>query len=188
MKTCEKRVSEWANRTLHEGLVILDTETTGLDSSAEIIQIALVNMDGECLFSSYVRPTTPIDEDDEAFFINNISQAMVENAPAFPAIHPELVKHLSGKTVLAYNADFDRRMLEQDCQRHKLPIPSVCRWSCLLNAFSAYRDEYTRGGKLKRHSLTNACAYMGIPAPDHTATGDASAILSLLKSLVRGEE
>ncbi|WP_370656558.1 3'-5' exonuclease, partial [Klebsiella pneumoniae] len=41
--------------------VFLDTETTGLDDHAELVEIAVVNEDGCVLFESFCRPTVPVD-------------------------------------------------------------------------------------------------------------------------------
>ena len=41
--------------------VFLDTETTGLDDDAELVEIAVVDATGAVLFESYCRPTVPVD-------------------------------------------------------------------------------------------------------------------------------
>src|SRR6266511_2362154 len=52
----------WARGVLSDwsAVIILDTETTGLDLSAEIVQISLITIDGASLFDSLVKPTQPI--------------------------------------------------------------------------------------------------------------------------------
>ena len=52
-----------AQKVLQAQPVYLDTETTGLDSKAEIVEISIVDHDDTLLFESLVRPTRPIPPD-----------------------------------------------------------------------------------------------------------------------------
>jgi DNA polymerase-3 subunit epsilon len=54
-----------------EKYVILDTETTGLESNAEIIEIAIINIDEHILFNSLIKPENPVPAD--AFDVHGIS-------------------------------------------------------------------------------------------------------------------
>ncbi|MEZ4497878.1 MAG: exonuclease domain-containing protein [Thermomicrobiales bacterium] len=55
------RAIAWARSVVSDSRVIyLDTETTGLDRTAEIIDIALVTNDGAVLFNTLVKPVRPI--------------------------------------------------------------------------------------------------------------------------------
>ncbi len=49
--------------------LILDTETTGL-SNPEVIQIAIINLDGDILLDSLIKPTIPIESEAIAFTDN----------------------------------------------------------------------------------------------------------------------
>ena len=40
--------------------VVLDTETTGLDSRAEIVEISIIDKHGNTLFDSLIKPKNPI--------------------------------------------------------------------------------------------------------------------------------
>ena len=59
--------------------IFLDTETTGLDPRAEIVEIALIDHDGAVLLESLVKPTRPIPQD--ATRIHRITDGMVADAP-----------------------------------------------------------------------------------------------------------
>jgi hypothetical protein len=51
----------WARRVVEEGeALILDTETTGLEAHDEVIQLAIVDMRGNVILQSLVRPTVPV--------------------------------------------------------------------------------------------------------------------------------
>lgn len=69
-------------------VIFLDTETTGLDPETdEILQISVVNNNGEILLNSYIRPEHKT-EWTAAEAINHISPQMVKNAPVISDIVP----------------------------------------------------------------------------------------------------
>ena len=65
-------------------LVFLDTETTGLDDTAEVIEIAIVDAAGAVIFESYCRPTVPVDPGAQA--VHGIGPEKLATAPAWPEI------------------------------------------------------------------------------------------------------
>jgi DNA polymerase III epsilon subunit-like protein len=51
----------WAQAALVDNrAVILDTETTGLDNQAQVIEIAVIDLVGITLFDTLIRPTIPV--------------------------------------------------------------------------------------------------------------------------------
>lgn len=96
--------------------VILDTETTGLGSTDVVIQIGVTDHRGVTLVDTLVRPAVAIGSGAQA--VHGISAEAVAGARDFPTVLPELVRAIAGKTVVAYNAPFDRRLLDQTAVRH----------------------------------------------------------------------
>jgi DNA polymerase-3 subunit epsilon len=96
--------------------VFLDTETTGLDPNAEIIEISVVDHDGSVLFDSLVKPVRPIPLD--AVRIHGITDEMVEDARLWPEVWPAVETVLHGRYIGIYNADFDLKMMRQSHRRH----------------------------------------------------------------------
>ena len=90
----------WARGVLSDwsAVIILDTETTGLDLSAEIVQISLITIDGASLFDSLVKPTQLIPP--EATAIHHITDLDVAQAPSFDMIYDRLKALLEGKRVV----------------------------------------------------------------------------------------
>lgn len=88
---------EWARRVLAEKgrHVILDTETTGLELEDQVIQLAIIDLAGNELFNSLLRPTVPVS--DGAFAVHLISSEQLLSAPALPDVLPRLYVGLDGK-------------------------------------------------------------------------------------------
>ncbi len=64
---------------LHDQALFLDTETTGLDDQAEIVEIAIADHTGQPVFESLVKPVVPITPHLTA--IHGIDNDMVADAP-----------------------------------------------------------------------------------------------------------
>jgi DNA polymerase III subunit epsilon len=153
--------------------VILDTETTGLDRMAEIVEVSIIASDGHVLFDTLVRPLNPIPA--TATAIHHISDGMVAAAPRFPEVYSELIELLQGRVVVTYNAAFDRGVLRQAQQLYELPaIPSI-RWSCAMQQYARYRGEW--------NAARRAYRWKHLETGDHTALGDCRATLRLIQHM-----
>lgn len=95
----------------NDRVVIVDTESTGLDEHAEIIEIAIINRAGEVLLNSLVTPSRPIPADTIA--IHGITDDDVRDAPTWADVQLRVVNILTDSLFLAWNAPFDMRMLLQ---------------------------------------------------------------------------
>lgn len=84
----KKQLANYANRILAKNPVFLDTETTGLGCSDEIVELSVIDARGDVLIDTLIKPVQPISPDAEA--IHGISNEMVRNAPAFAQVWPSL--------------------------------------------------------------------------------------------------
>jgi DNA polymerase III subunit epsilon len=168
---------KWARTRLSEDAVILDTETTGL-YSAEVIQISVIDMQGQILLDSLVKPIKPIPADATA--IHGITDAMVADAPAWPAVFPHLVDVLKDRTVITYNADFDYGVIADSCIYNKLLTDDLPDgWRCAMLIYACYIGEwsdYHKGWKWQR-----------LPGGDHSALGDCQATLRLIREMAEAK-
>ena len=96
-------------------IIILDTETTGLDHKTEkLIEIAAVKMhNGEIIdtFTSLVNPQKHIRH--SSFLIHNISQEMVEDAPNIEDVLPKFLEFVGDLSYVAHNAIFDYSFINE---------------------------------------------------------------------------
>lgn len=131
-------VVELCRRLLENRPLFIDTETTGVDRSAEIVECAVVNVDGDVLLDSLVKPVEPMSAPSAA--IHGISAMELSLAPTWPRVWNDL--HLIFRDVVsigAFNAPFDRRMLRQSNERHSISAslePHSDAWFCLMHHFS----------------------------------------------------
>jgi DNA polymerase-3 subunit epsilon len=156
--------------------VVVDTETTGIHPTAEIVDIAIVAPDGKVCFESLVRPRRPIPR--EVTAIHHITDAMVAHAPTFPQIYFELERHLRGRNIVVYNAQFDRARLQYALQSYRLPALGERGWECAMQRYSAY----TGAWNIRRR----AYRWQRLPGAGHRARGDCHATLALLARIARG--
>jgi len=96
-------------------LIVLDTETTGLDYKTEkLIEIAAVKLiDGEVTetFSSLVNPEKAIRH--SSFLIHNISEEMVQDAPSIAEVLPRFMEFVGDHAYVAHNAIFDYSFINE---------------------------------------------------------------------------
>lgn len=126
--------------------LFLDTETTGLDSRAEVCQIAIVDYNGEVLLDTLVKPTVPIPPDATA--IHHITNAHVASAPAFAELWAQFAAIIDGRHVVIYNADYDVRVLRQSARANGLQFEPRAQFHCAMLAYAEFHGEWDdyRGG------------------------------------------
>ena len=170
----------WARSLLRSGdeWVVLDTETTGLDPSAEAVQIAVLSLAGEVLLDTLVRPSGPIPWG--ASRVHGITDAHVASAPTYAELHSEVTRLLERRSVVAYNASFDERILRQTAARHGLRAPRA-RWECAMRQYARWRNEWDERKQDYRWHKLPALALPGAEA--HTASGDCRATLHVLRRM-----
>jgi DNA polymerase III subunit epsilon len=168
----------WAQQLLRsDDWVVLDTETTGLDTkTAEIVEIAVIDKTGKALFDKRVKPRMPISPD--ATRVHGITDEDVASTPALDEIWPQIMSVLSGKRVIIFNAAYDSDILRCSADRHKLLLMPF-KPACALNMYRSFRALDNRGVS-RGNSLEEACRRHGIKAGGHSAVGDCQATLALL--------
>ena len=117
--------------------IYVDVETTGIDWDDEVIEIAVLDEDGQVLLDSLIRPTSRTSISKEAKKTHKISKRMLKKEPTWETIYPLLKELLEGKVIRTYNADFDKRLLEQTCKAWDLPI-FTNQFVCIMKAYSIH--------------------------------------------------
>ncbi len=176
---------QWAQRLLDRSpradWAILDTETTGLDGMAEVVQIGVISPSGQTLLDTLVRPTRPIPPD--AVRIHGITDAICAAAPAYPLVHPQLEQVLSAKTVVCYNAKYDARLLRQTALMHRTNALAAL-WDCAMERYAQYVGHWSdRYGHFQFQPLPRrgAARYA-----HHQALNDCRATLDLIHAMAAG--
>jgi len=95
-------------------LLYFDTETTGLDPAARLVQLAHKSSKTGQIVNEYFKPPTPISYG--AMAIHHVTEKMVEDKPAFEggAAQAELVELLKDHIPVAHNASFDIQILNNE--------------------------------------------------------------------------
>lgn len=173
-------VKLWATERVGDSRTIyLDTETTGVDEQSEVIELSILDYRGERLFSQRFKPSRPLTED--AIRIHGITNEMLANEKPFSSYWDEITHLMDNKVVIAYNADYDRRLLIQTAQRFGLtPPPSYTRpdWHCAMIAFTIYQNSG------KWYKLADASNRLGLGNFNaHSAGGDTEATYEVVHAL-----
>lgn len=77
----KQHAAELARFWLHDNAVIIDTETTGLTDTDEIVEISVINCHGTTLLDTLIRPSSEINPAAQA--VHGITLAETADAPTF---------------------------------------------------------------------------------------------------------
>jgi DNA polymerase-3 subunit epsilon len=174
-----------ARRILQSNPLFFDTETTGLDSGAEIVEIGVVDVDGQSVLESLVRPCRRIPSGATA--VHGISDDMVLDAPTWVEIWPQLKRLLADRRVGIFNADFDLRMMRQSHEQHGLTWEAMGGSAfCVMKMYARFYGELRSQGNFKWQSLQKAGQQCGISLPNsHRAADDARLACAVFRHMAR---
>lgn len=97
---------------------VIDTETTGMDKHDQIIELSATRLQGGKVTGAKTwrcKPTVPINPDAER--IHGISIEQLDDCPPFEDILTDFIEFIEDAILVAHNAPFDQRMLQQDLDR-----------------------------------------------------------------------
>ncbi|MFC4322684.1 ATP-dependent DNA helicase DinG [Litchfieldia salsa] len=139
---------------MNNRFVVIDIETTGNSPKKgdRIIQFAaVVIIDGEIVerFSSFINPNRKIPTFIEQ--LTGISNEIVEHAPDFKMIAPEIVSMLEDSYFVAHNVPFDLSFLQTELENHGFPtfsgptIDTVELSRIMMPTIDSYKLSYLAG-------------------------------------------
>jgi DNA polymerase-3 subunit epsilon len=166
--------------------IFFDTETTGLNDDDEIVELAITDEQGNTLYSQRFKPAKSMSTG--ASRITGITDDMLVDMPTFADEFNKIKLVFSqGDQVIAYNTEFDIRLLCQTCEKYDLSTQWIYHMStrCAMLMYSNYAyDWYDPEIKSKRYKLTDACERMQIRVQNaHSAVGDCIMTANLVKAM-----
>lgn len=171
-----------------KNFVVFDTEATGVKRPAEIIDLGMYDAGGNTLCDMLLKPKVPITP-----FITNlthITNDMCKDAPTWPDVKDVLLTAMRGKTVVTYNAKFDRHMMHCSDEMWGLPQTDYhadITWLCAMEAYAPHHgdwDDYY--GSYRWVSLLDAMHEQRLPVIEaHRARADAYMTWALIAFMVK---
>lgn len=170
-------------------LIVLDTETTGLNprSGDRIIEVGCVELVNRRLtgnnFHSYVNPQR--DSEEGALAVHGLTTEFLSDKPKFADIAAELRDYISGAEVIIHNAPFDLGFLDEEFKR--LGYPRFIEHVGKVTDTLVQAKEMHPG---KRNSLDALCDRYGISNAHralHGALLDAELLAEVYLAMTRGQ-
>lgn len=173
--------SEEAKRWFERGFNVLDTETTGLDDDAQILELAIIDHDGNVLHDARYKPSVPIS--DGAYRVHGIGELDLFDKPRIAEDVEVLKTIMLEKPLVIFNRQYDTGLLYQSLEAFGVDtgfienIKSRCAMMLSAKAYGATN----RYGSI---SLHNAAIKAGVINPAaHNALGDCITTLAVLRHI-----
>jgi DNA polymerase III epsilon subunit family exonuclease len=130
----------------------LDVETTGLSPrTARVCEVAAISFRGAdrvATLAELINPGMPIPA--EVSKIHGITDAMVQDSPAFGGVAPRLLAMLEGSVIVAHNSEFDLGFLRMEFERVGLKFPKLPVLDTLLIARKHWKFQSNRLGNIAK--------------------------------------
>ncbi len=170
----EKLAQQLATNTT---FVAFDTETTGLSATKDrIVEIALTKFKNGKITSTnswLINPGMPIPKGAQR--VHGISDEMVKEKPPCEEILPKISRFVGNAVLVAHNARFDLRFLENEYKRASLAPPeNIC-----MDTLKLSRKWFPES---KSHSLKKLLEHLDVK-PDkkfHRALADSQYIVNVM--------
>ena len=145
--------------------IVLDTETTGLETAQDhrIIEIGCVELINRKLtgnhYHQYINPGRQVDEG--AIEVHGITDEFLKDKPAFAAIYSDFLSFLDGAELIIHNAPFDVGFINHEFSKlagKVKPLESACK---IIDTLAVARQKHP-GQKnnldalCKRYSVDNS--------------------------------
>lgn len=167
---------------LSDNVVFLDTETTGLTNTDEVIEIGITGVNGEKLYHETFKPDC--ESNTFATAKNKLPDWMLEISPKFKNCWGEILSILRNKKVYIYNSNFDVRLISQTLVKQGVNENtdiSIIDDICVIDA-QAISEKFFGSNKKINQQLAADSLGLTIHEP-HSALGDASMLCVLINEL-----
>ena len=138
-------------------MVVLDTETTGLEPSAghRIIEIGCIELVDRQLtdrsFHQYVQPERKVDA--EAVRVHGISDEFLKDKPPFAEVAEAFLEFVRGAELIIHNAPFDVGFINHEFSLLKLAIGKIEQYCTVTDSLVMARKKHPG----QRNSLDALC-------------------------------
>jgi DNA polymerase-3 subunit epsilon len=149
-------------RTYTNRIVVLDTETTGLNPQEghRIIEIGCVELVKRRLtgkrFHVYINPDRIIDEG--AIAVHGITNQFLDDKPHFEQIVEDFIAFIKGAELVIHNAPFDVGFINHELSRLNNKAGTVADYSEVFDTLAYARKKHPG----QRNSLDALCKRYGI--------------------------
>jgi len=158
-------------------LTFLDFETTGIDARGgeRVCEVGILRCFGlqiEKEYSSLVNPQKHISAGASA--VNGITDDMVNGAPCFSSIAPELLSLMENSIIVCHNAPFDLSFLCSELLNNNMPMIE----NYLIDTLSVARKHF----HFPSNKLQSIASGLGIdPGQKHRALADVHTTRQVLQ-------
>ena len=165
---CDKKLQtppepRWAYLLDRDDVLVLDTQTTGLDADAEVTDVAVINTRGRVLLDDLRRA----------------------GATSYRDVHGPLMRVLDrASTVCVYNAGFDMQMIEQSAARHGLDANIGADVVCIMEEYANF---YTNDGRWPKLDTAAEAEGVSVGGARHRPLTDARLTLNIMRAVVERE-
>ena len=171
-----------------ERLIVLDTETTGIDPKEghRIIEVGAVQIENREIinteFHKYIQPNRTVGD---SVKVHGISDKFLINKPQFSQISDDLVSFIEGSTLIIHNAPFDLGFLDNEFKLNgmKTKIEDLCS---VIDTLELSKKQ--RPGTM--HNLDALCRRFGIDTSARTRHGallDAQILAQVYLAMTGGQ-
>ena len=173
-----------------ERLIVLDTETTGLDvdDGHKVIEIGCVEIIDRNItsnvFHEYINPKRLIDE--KAFEVHGISNESLEGKPIFSEIINKFMDYVSDSALIIHNAPFDIGFLRSELNFSGEDPDYISIKREILDTLKMARKAFPG----KRNSLDALCSRYSVDNTDrnlHGALLDARLLANVYLRMTQGQ-
>ena len=167
--------------------IVIDTETTGLNADTdELLQVSIIDGQGNPLFNSYIKPLYT-DNWNKAMAVNHITPETVATAPNILEVKQEISRIInSAHTIIGYNVDFDLGFLSNiGIRNENAAIVDVME--DFADIYGEWSEQY---GCHKWQKLTKCAEYYGYDwGTDiaHDSLADCKATLYCYQKMLQEE-
>jgi len=171
-------------------LIVLDTETTGLevDQGHRIIEIGAILLEDrkktDQHFHTYLNPQRAIDE--EAQKVHGISNEKVKNEPEFSEIAESFLEFVQGSVLIIHNAPFDLGFLNSELKRASSEYPLLEEICEIEDSLLLARSKFP-GQRNSLDALSNRFEVGGYDRSFHGALLDANILADVFMHLTGGQ-
>ena len=171
-----------------ERLIVLDTETTGLDPKEghRIIEVGAVQIENREItnseFHKYVQPNRTVGD---SVKVHGITDKFLINKPQFNQISDDLLSFIKGSTLIIHNAPFDLGFLNHELKLNgvKIKVEDLCP---VIDTLELSKEQ--RPGTM--HNLDALCRRFGIDTSARTRHGallDAQILAQVYLAMTGGQ-